>query len=131
MCHKAARGCALHLSGRQLRHAGGTIVQCDTCGTIGVELGTSYLVLSERGFFIFADWLASTSWETANIERGRLRVRLKDDTLIMLSLSRDDLQRLKSLVEEGMRRVVRTGSLASSGGTQSRPSLTATEGTVH
>ena len=95
---------------RELRWAGGRIVQCLGCGSIGVEFGTSYLVFSERDFFAFARWFATVRWEDEQIERGKLHIRVREETSLMLSLAREEVRSVGQLLAEGMRWVAESGA---------------------
>ena len=107
MCHATTEG-GLDTR-RELHHAGGRIVQCLGCGSIGVELGTTYLVFSEKEFFRFARWFGTLTWEEAHVVKDKLRIGIQEESSLMLSLTRSELQSATSLFAEGMRWITESG----------------------
>ena len=97
---------------RELRWAGGKIVQCLSCGSIGVEFGTSYLVFSEQDFFAFARWFGTVRWEEERVERGKLHIRVREEASLMLSLAREEVRCVGQLLAEGVRWVAESGAIA-------------------
>lgn len=77
-------------------------MQCRHCGSIGIEFGTSYLTFSESDFFTFAAWFESVDWKQEHIERGRVRIRVRDESSLFLSLTREELHSVGALLAEGM-----------------------------
>ncbi|MEM1180794.1 MAG: DUF6686 family protein [Acidobacteriota bacterium] len=88
-------------SRRIFSHAGGRIVQCLHCASIGVEFGTSYLVFSESEFFSFVDWFRSVEWSQEHREQGRIRIRVRSEASILLSLTETELRSVSALLHEG------------------------------
>ena len=88
---------------RQLRHAGGRIVHCTCCGSIGIEFGTSYIIFTESSFFTFAKWFETLRWREEHTEQGKIRIQLKTEPSVMLSLARDELRSVAALLREGVR----------------------------
>ncbi|MEM6796240.1 MAG: DUF6686 family protein [Acidobacteriota bacterium] len=129
MCHHPADHHTGMDARRELRLAGGRILQCLGCGSIGVEFGTCYLVFEEADFFAFAQWFENLSWEEKNADRGKLHIKVRDDSSLMLCLAREELQGVAALLQEGVRWVASTG-LAKESSSVNAPQLSPVT-TVH
>ncbi|MEM8995445.1 MAG: DUF6686 family protein [Acidobacteriota bacterium] len=100
MCQSTDNG----ISARRIfEHAGGRIIQCQHCDSIGVEFGTSYLVFTEAEFFSFLDWFTGVNWGPEHQEQGRIRIRVRSDSSLLLSLSESELRSVDRLLREGAR----------------------------
>ena len=128
MCQTTPDGLPCVNARRELRYAGGRIVQCLQCRSIGVEFGTSYLVFSERDFIAFARWFETLRWDTNYVDRGRLHIQICQENSLMLSLARCEMRAVTALLSEGIRWIASGGPVAETASTRDWP---ATGATIH
>ncbi|MEM6793580.1 MAG: DUF6686 family protein [Acidobacteriota bacterium] len=102
MCHTITPEFPGHEPKRELQHPAGKIVQCLGCSSVGVEFKTSYMTFPAEEFPTFVRWFEALEWREANAEGGRLRIKVRRDSAMMLSLSRRELGSLVELLSAGL-----------------------------